>query len=192
LTLRSCATTLEARRRPTRPINRWLEDVPDQELAALLGVRDQRGTEANIPSAFLESEDPDKDVNLYINSPGGSITAGLAIYDTMQYVKPQVSTTCMGMAASMAALLLAAGAKGKRFSLPHSRIMIQQPSGGFGGQARWKAGRVYGSRLPGGTCGERARAALRFGIQNATLAPEKWCAPSGWFLGGLSTQMCPP
>ncbi len=84
---------------------------------------------------FLESEDPDKDVNLYINSPGGSITAGLAIYDTMQYVKPQVSTTCMGMAASMAALLLAAGAKGKRFSLPHSRIMIHQPSGGFGGQA---------------------------------------------------------
>ena len=141
---------------------------------------------------FLESEDPDKDISLYINSPGGSITAGLAIYDTMQYVKPQVSTICMGMAASMGALLLAAGAKGKRFSLPHSRIMIQQPSGGFGGQARWKAGRVYGSRLPGGTCGERARAALRFGIQNATLAPEKWCAPSGWFLGGLSTQMCPP
>ena len=84
---------------------------------------------------FLESEDPDKDVSLYINSPGGSITAGLAIYDTMQYVKPQVSTTCMGMAASMGALLLAAGAKGKRFSLPHSRIMIHQPSGGFGGQA---------------------------------------------------------
>ena len=84
---------------------------------------------------FLESEDPDKDVNLYINSPGGSITAGLAIYDTMQYVKPQVSTICMGMAASMGALLLAAGAKGKRFSLPHSRIMIHQPSGGFGGQA---------------------------------------------------------
>ena len=118
MTLRSCATTLEARRRPTRPINRWLEDVPDQELAALLGVRDQRGTEANIPSAFLESEDPDKDVNLYINSPGGSITAGLAIYDTMQYVKPQVSTTCMGMAASMAALLLAAGAKGSAFPSP--------------------------------------------------------------------------
>ncbi len=84
---------------------------------------------------FLEGEDPDKDVNLYINSPGGSITAGLAIYDTMQYVKPQVSTICMGMAASMGALLLAAGAKGKRFSLPHSRIMIHQPSGGFGGQA---------------------------------------------------------
>src|SRR3989449_5811117 len=82
---------------------------------------------------FLESEDPDKDISLYINSPGGSITAGLAIYDTMQYVKPQVSTICMGMAASMGALLLAAGAKGKRLSLPHSRIMIHQPSGGVGG-----------------------------------------------------------
>jgi ATP-dependent Clp protease protease subunit len=84
---------------------------------------------------FLESEDPDKEINLYINSPGGSVTAGLAIYDTMQYVKPPVSTICMGQAASMAALLLAAGAKGKRLSLPHSRIMIHQPSGGFGGQA---------------------------------------------------------
>jgi ATP-dependent Clp protease, protease subunit len=84
---------------------------------------------------FLESEDPDKDINLYINSPGGSVTSGLAIYDTMQYVKCQVSTICMGQAASMGALLLTAGAKGKRFSLPHSRIMIHQPSGGFGGQA---------------------------------------------------------
>jgi ATP-dependent Clp protease, protease subunit len=84
---------------------------------------------------FLESEDPDKDINLYINSPGGSVTAGLAIYDTMQYVKPAVSTICMGQAASMGALLLCAGAKGKRLSLPHSRIMIHQPSGGFGGQA---------------------------------------------------------
>ena len=84
---------------------------------------------------FLESEDPDKDINLYINSPGGSVTSGLAIYDTMQYVKCQVSTICMGQAASMGALLLAAGAKGKRYSLPHSRIMIHQPSGGFGGQA---------------------------------------------------------
>ncbi|HEX9573320.1 MAG TPA: ATP-dependent Clp endopeptidase proteolytic subunit ClpP [Myxococcales bacterium] len=84
---------------------------------------------------FLESEDPDKEINLYINSPGGSVTAGLAIYDTMQYVKPPVSTICMGQAASMGALLLAAGAKGRRLSLPHSRIMIHQPSGGFGGQA---------------------------------------------------------
>ena len=84
---------------------------------------------------FLESEDPDKDINLYINSPGGSVTSGLAIYDTMQYVKPQVSTICMGQAASMAAVLLAAGAKGKRISLPHSRIMIHQVMGGVQGQA---------------------------------------------------------
>ena len=84
---------------------------------------------------FLESEDPDKDINLYINSPGGSVTSGLAIYDTMQYVKCQVSTICMGQAASMGALLLTAGAKGKRYSLPHARLMIHQPSGGFGGQA---------------------------------------------------------
>jgi len=84
---------------------------------------------------FLESEDPDKDINLYINSPGGSVTAGLAIYDTMQYVKPAVSTICMGQAASMGALLLAAGAPGKRYALPHARIMIHQPMGGFSGQA---------------------------------------------------------
>jgi ATP-dependent Clp protease, protease subunit len=84
---------------------------------------------------FLESEDPDKDINLYINSPGGSVTAGLAIYDTMQYVKPQVSTICVGQAASMGAVLLLAGAKGKRYSLPSARIMIHQPLGGARGQA---------------------------------------------------------
>jgi ATP-dependent Clp protease protease subunit len=84
---------------------------------------------------FLESEDPDKDINLYINSPGGSVTAGLAIYDTMQYVKPSVTTICMGQASSMGALLLAAGAKGKRYALPHARIMIHQPLGGAQGQA---------------------------------------------------------
>ena len=84
---------------------------------------------------FLESEDPDKDINLYINSPGGSVTAGLAIYDTMQYIKPQVTTICMGQTTSMAALLLAAGEKGKRYALPHSRIMIHQPLGGAQGQA---------------------------------------------------------
>ena len=84
---------------------------------------------------FLESEDPEKDINIYINSPGGVITAGLAIYDTIQYIKPDVSTLCMGQAASMGAVLLAAGAKGKRFALPHSRIMIHQPLGGFQGQA---------------------------------------------------------
>ena len=84
---------------------------------------------------FLEGEDPDKDINLYINSPGGSITAGMAIYDTMQYIKCDVSTICIGMAASMGAFLLAAGAKGKRFALPNSEIMIHQPLGGMQGQA---------------------------------------------------------
>lgn len=84
---------------------------------------------------FLESEDPDKDIHFYINSPGGLVTAGLAIYDTMQYIKPKVETLCMGQAASMAAILLAAGQKGKRFSLPHARIMLHQPMGGFQGQA---------------------------------------------------------
>ncbi|MGC8494633.1 MAG: ATP-dependent Clp endopeptidase proteolytic subunit ClpP [Syntrophobacteraceae bacterium] len=84
---------------------------------------------------FLESEDPDKDIHFYINSPGGLVTAGLAIYDTMQYIKPKVETLCMGQAASMAAILLAAGDKGKRFALPHARIMIHQPMGGFQGQA---------------------------------------------------------
>ena len=84
---------------------------------------------------FLESENPDKDIHLYINSPGGIVTAGLSIYDTMQFIKPDVSTICLGQAASMGALLLAGGAKGKRFCLPHSRIMIHQPSGGFQGQA---------------------------------------------------------
>ena len=84
---------------------------------------------------YLEADDPDKDINLYINSPGGSVTAGMAIYDTMQYVKPAISTICMGQSASMAALLLAAGAKGKRFALPHSRILIHQPLGGAQGQA---------------------------------------------------------
>ena len=84
---------------------------------------------------FLESEDPDKDIYLYINSPGGSITSGMAIYDTMQYIKPDVNTICIGMAASMGAFLLSCGAKGKRFALPNSEIMIHQPLGGFKGQA---------------------------------------------------------
>jgi ATP-dependent Clp protease, protease subunit len=84
---------------------------------------------------FLESEDPDKDINIYINSPGGVVTAGLAIYDTMQYIKPDIATICMGQASSMGALLLAAGAKNKRYALPHARVMIHQPLGGFQGQA---------------------------------------------------------
>jgi ATP-dependent Clp protease, protease subunit len=93
---------------------------------------------ANLVTAqllFLESEEPDREINMYINSPGGSVTAGLAIYDTMQFVKPHVSTLCVGQAASMGALLLAAGEKGRRYALPHSRILIHQLSGGFEGQA---------------------------------------------------------
>jgi ATP-dependent Clp protease protease subunit len=84
---------------------------------------------------FLQTEDPDKDIHMYINSPGGSVTAGLAIYDTMQYLKPSIATYCIGQAASFGALLLAAGTRGKRFALPHSRVMIHQPMGGFYGQA---------------------------------------------------------
>ena len=93
---------------------------------------------ANVVTAqllFLESEDPEREINMYINSPGGSVTAGLAIYDTMQFVKPPVSTLCVGQAASMGSFLLAAGAKGRRYALPHSRILIHQLSGGFEGQA---------------------------------------------------------
>lgn len=98
-------------------------------------VMDQNANLIVAQLLFLESENPDKDISLYINSPGGSVSAGMAIYDTMQFIKPQVSTLCTGLAASMGAFLLAAGEKGKRFSLPNSRIMIHQPSGGAQGQA---------------------------------------------------------
>lgn len=98
-------------------------------------VNDQAANVIVAQMLFLESENPDKDISLYINSPGGSVSAGMAIYDTMQFIKPDVSTLCTGMAASMGAFLLAAGTKGKRFSLPNSRIMIHQPSGGAQGQA---------------------------------------------------------
>ncbi|HVL55896.1 MAG TPA: ATP-dependent Clp endopeptidase proteolytic subunit ClpP [Burkholderiaceae bacterium] len=98
-------------------------------------VMDQSANLVVAQLLFLESENPDKDISFYINSPGGSVSAGLAVYDTMQFVKPEVSTLCMGLAASMGAFLLAAGAKGKRYALPNSRIMIHQPSGGTQGQA---------------------------------------------------------
>ncbi|MBU3599072.1 ATP-dependent Clp endopeptidase proteolytic subunit ClpP [Polynucleobacter sp. 30F-ANTBAC] len=98
-------------------------------------VNDQTANVVIAQLLFLESENPEKDISLYINSPGGSVSAGLAIYDTMQFIKPDVSTLCMGMAASMGAFLLSAGAKGKRFSLPNSRVMIHQPLGGARGQA---------------------------------------------------------
>jgi ATP-dependent Clp protease protease subunit len=98
-------------------------------------VTDQSANLVVAQLLFLESENPDKDISFYINSPGGSVSAGMSIYDTMQFVKPDVSTLCMGLAASMGAFLLAAGAKGKRFALPNSRVMIHQPSGGAQGQA---------------------------------------------------------
>jgi ATP-dependent Clp protease protease subunit len=99
------------------------------------GVDDDVANSVIAQLLFLEADDPDKEIHLYINSPGGLVTAGLAIYDTMNYIRPPVSTICLGQAASMGALLLAAGAKGRRFSLPNSRIMIHQPAGGFSGQA---------------------------------------------------------
>jgi ATP-dependent Clp protease protease subunit len=98
-------------------------------------VNDQMASLVSAQLLFLESENPNKDISLYINSPGGLVTSGLAIYDTMLYIRPEVSTVCIGLAASMGSLLLTAGAKGKRFSLPNSKIMIHQPSGGFQGQA---------------------------------------------------------
>ncbi len=98
-------------------------------------VNDQVSTLVTAQMLFLEAEDPDKDIYLYINSPGGQVTSGLAIYDTMQYIRPDVSTLCMGQASSMGAVLLAAGSRGKRYALPHSRIMIHQPVGGAQGQA---------------------------------------------------------
>ena len=98
-------------------------------------VEDQMANLVVAQMLFLESENPDKDIHLYINSPGGSVTAGMSIYDTMQFIKPDVSTLCIGQAASMGALLLTGGAKGKRYCLPHSRMMIHQPLGGFQGQA---------------------------------------------------------
>ncbi len=107
-----------------------------ERIVFLVGpVNDQTANVVVAQLLFLESENPDKDISFYINSPGGSVTAGMSIFDTMNFIKPDVSTMCIGMAASMGAFLLAAGAKGKRFSLPNSRIMIHQPSGGSQGQA---------------------------------------------------------
>jgi ATP-dependent Clp protease, protease subunit len=107
-----------------------------ERIVFLVGpVNDQVASVVTAQFLFLEAENPNKDISFYINSPGGLVTAGLAIYDTMQYIRPQVATLCIGQAASMGSLLLAAGAKGKRYSLPNSRIMVHQPSGGFQGQA---------------------------------------------------------
>jgi len=109
--------------------------LKDRVVFVVGGIDDQVANLVVAQLLFLESENPEKDIHLYINSPGGIVTAGLSIYDTMQFIKPDVSTICLGQAASMGSLLLAGGAKGKRFCLPHSRIMIHQPSGGFQGQA---------------------------------------------------------
>jgi len=109
--------------------------LKDRVIFIVGGIDDQVANLVVAQLLFLESENADKDIHLYINSPGGIVTAGLSIYDTMQFIKPDVSTICVGQAASMGSLLLAGGTKGKRFCLPHSRIMIHQPSGGFQGQA---------------------------------------------------------
>jgi ATP-dependent Clp protease protease subunit len=109
--------------------------LKDRVVFIVGGIEDQVANLVVAQLLFLESENPDKDIHLYINSPGGVVTAGLSIYDTMQFIKPDVSTICVGQAASMGSLLLGGGAKGKRYCLPHSRIMIHQPSGGFQGQA---------------------------------------------------------
>ena len=109
--------------------------LKEREIFLVGGVDDHVANVIVAQMLFLEAENPEKDISLYINSPGGVVTAGMAIYDTMQYIKPDVSTICVGQAASMGALLLAAGAKGKRYALPNSRVMIHQPLGGFQGQA---------------------------------------------------------
>jgi ATP-dependent Clp protease protease subunit len=109
--------------------------LKDRIIMLSTAITDDTASLVTAQLLFLESEDPEKDVYLYINSPGGSVTAGLAIYDTIQYIKPEVSTLCLGQASSMAAWLLASGARGKRFALPHARIMIHQPLGGVEGQA---------------------------------------------------------
>ncbi|RYF11466.1 MAG: ATP-dependent Clp endopeptidase proteolytic subunit ClpP [Deltaproteobacteria bacterium] len=126
---------LEQTHRGERSYDIWSRLLKDRIVFIGTPINDDIANLVVAQLLFLESDDPDKDINLYINSPGGSVTAGLAIYDTMQYIKPAVSTLCLGQAASMGAVLLAGGAKGKRFALPHSRVMIHQPLGGVQGQA---------------------------------------------------------
>ncbi len=126
---------LEQTHRGERQYDIWSRLLKDRIVFVGTPITDEIANLVVAQLLFLESEDPDKDVNLYINSPGGSVTAGLAIYDTIQYIKPPVVTLCLGQAASMGAVLLAAGAKGKRYALPYSRVMIHQPAGGSQGQA---------------------------------------------------------
>ena len=126
---------LEQTHRGERQYDIWSRLLKDRIVFIGTPITDEIANLVVAQLLFLESEDPDKDINLYINSPGGSVTAGLAIYDTMQYIKSPVATLCLGQAASMGAVLLAGGAKGKRYALPHSRVMIHQPAGGSQGQA---------------------------------------------------------
>jgi ATP-dependent Clp protease protease subunit len=126
---------LEQTHRGERQYDIWSRLLKDRIVFIGTPITDEIANLVVAQMLFLESDDPDKDINVYVNSPGGSVTAGLAIYDTMQYIKPAVSTLCLGQAASMGAVLLAAGAKGKRYALPHSRVMIHQPLGGASGQA---------------------------------------------------------
>jgi len=125
---------LEQTHRGERSYDIWSRLLKDRIVFMGTPVSDDIANLLVAQFLFLESEDPEKEINLYINSPGGSVTAGLAIYDTMQYVRPPLATLCLGQAASMGAVLLAAGRKGKRYALPNSRVMIHQPSGGFQGQ----------------------------------------------------------
>jgi ATP-dependent Clp protease, protease subunit len=135
LTMNYPPTVIEQTGRGERAYDLYSRLLRDRIIILGTQVTDEIAALMTAQLLFLESEEPDKDIYFYINSPGGSVTAGLAIYDTMQYVKPDVYTLCFGQAASMGALLLTAGAKGKRFALPHSRIMIHQPWGGVEGQA---------------------------------------------------------
>ena len=128
-------TVLEQTHRGERSYDIWSRLLKDRIVFIGTPINDDIANVVVAQLLFLESDDPDKDINIYVNSPGGSVTAGLAIYDTMQYVKPAVSTLCLGQAASMGAVLLAGGAKGKRAALPHARVMIHQPLGGASGQA---------------------------------------------------------
>jgi ATP-dependent Clp protease protease subunit len=126
---------LEQTHRGERQYDIWSRLLKDRIVFIGTPITDEIANLVVAQLLFLESDDPEKDISIYINSPGGSVTAGLAIYDTMQYIKPEVSTVCLGQAASMGAVLLAGGAKGKRFALPYSRVMIHQPLGGASGQA---------------------------------------------------------
>ncbi|MFH1811826.1 MAG: ATP-dependent Clp endopeptidase proteolytic subunit ClpP [Pseudomonadota bacterium] len=128
-------TVIEQTARGERAYDIWSRLLKDRIVFLGMAIDDQIANVVVAQLLFLESEDPEKDIMIYVNSPGGSISAGMAIYDTMQYIRSPVSTICVGLAASMGAVLLAAGEKGKRFALPNSRIMVHQPLGGFSGQA---------------------------------------------------------